>query len=82
MHGDIKGLRFGDLPAYAGVHDPVLIDCSDLMRIDFVSAGMLLNVLSTVRDGGKQIVFRHPNHSGGRVVQDCWPEGYGDRRFW
>ena len=62
LHGDIKGLRFGDLPAYAGVHDPVLIDCSDLMRIDFVSAGMLLNVLSTVRDGGKQIVFRHPNH--------------------
>jgi anti-anti-sigma regulatory factor len=44
------------------VHDPVLIDCSSLTRIDFVSAGALLNVLSTVRQQGRQIVFRHPNH--------------------
>ena len=62
LYGDIKGLRFGDLPAYAGLHDPVIIDCSDLIRIDFVSAGVLLNVLTSVRGSGKQIVFRHPNH--------------------
>ena len=62
MYGDIKGLRFGDLPAYAELHDPVIIDCSDLTRIDFVSAGVLLNVLTTIRSSGKQIVFRHPNH--------------------
>jgi anti-anti-sigma regulatory factor len=62
MRGEIKGARFGDLPAFAQVHDPVLIDCSSLTRIDFVSAGALLNVLSTVRQQGRQIVFRHPNH--------------------
>ncbi len=62
LYGDIKGLRFGDLPAYAELHDPVIVDCSDLIRIDFVSAGVLLNVLTSVRGGGKQIIFRHPNH--------------------
>jgi anti-anti-sigma regulatory factor len=62
LHGDIKASRFGDLSAYAGVHDPVIIDCVALKRIDFISAGALLNVLTTVRRNGKQIVFRHPNH--------------------
>jgi anti-anti-sigma regulatory factor len=62
LRGDVKASRFGDLPAYAGVHDPLLIDCSGLTRIDFISAGALLNVLSSLRRGGKQIVFRHPNH--------------------
>ena len=62
ISGDIKGLRFGDLAAYAELHDPVIIDCAELTRIDFVSAGVLLNVLTSVRGSGKQIVFRHPNH--------------------
>ncbi len=61
LRGDIKSARFGDLPAHAGVCDPVLIDCSELKRMDFISAGALLNVLSTIRRSGKQIVFRHPN---------------------
>jgi len=60
--GEIKASRFGDLPAFAEVHDPVLIDCSSVTRMDFISAGALLNVLSAVRRSGKQIVFRHPNH--------------------
>jgi ABC-type transporter Mla MlaB component len=62
MHGDIKASRFGDLPAHAEVHDPVLIECAQLTRMDFISAGALLNVLTTIRRSGKQIVFRHPNH--------------------
>ncbi len=61
LHDDIKASRFADLAGYAGVHDPVLIDCAALTRIDFISAGALLNVLTTVRHSGKQIVFRHPN---------------------
>ena len=62
MHGDIKSSRFPDLAAHAGLHDPVLIECSTLRRMDFISAGALLNILTTVRGTGKQIVFRHPNH--------------------
>jgi anti-anti-sigma regulatory factor len=62
LHGDIKASRFADLPAFAEVHDPVLIDCAGVTRMDFISAGALLNVLSAVRRAGKQVVFRHPNH--------------------
>ncbi len=62
LRGDIKASRFVDLPAYAEVHDPVLLDCSALTRIDFISAGALLNVLTTIRRTGKQVVFHHPNH--------------------
>lgn len=60
--GEIKASRFADLSAHADAHDPVLIDCALLTRIDFISAGALLNVLTTIRRGGKQIVFHHPNH--------------------
>ena len=62
LRGEIKASRFADLPAYAGVHDPVFIDCAELRRMDFISAGALLNVLTTIRRTGKQVVFHHPNH--------------------
>ncbi len=62
LRGEIKAARFADLPAYAGVHDPVLIDCTALRRMDFISAGALLNVLTAIRRAGKQIIFHHPNH--------------------
>ena len=62
LQGEIKALRFGDLPAFAELHDPVVVDCALLTRIDFISAGALLNVLTTIRRSGKQIVFHHPNH--------------------
>ena len=61
IRGDVKASRFADLPAHADLHDPVLVDCSTLTRMDFISAGALLNVLTTIRRTGKQIVFRHPN---------------------
>lgn len=62
IRGEIKSSRFGDLPAYAAEHDPLLIDCAKLIRMDFISAGALINSLSTIRGAGKQIVFHHPNH--------------------
>ena len=62
LKGEVKSSRFGDLATYANVHDPVLIDCAELTRMDFISAGALLNALVTIRSSGKQIVFRHPNH--------------------
>lgn len=62
LAGEIKSSRFGDLATYANVHDPVLIDCAELKRMDFISAGALLNALTAIRSSGKQIVFRHPNH--------------------
>ena len=62
LRDEIKSSRFADLPAFAEKNEPVLIDCEALNRIDFISAGALLNLLSTVRRQGKQIIFRHPNH--------------------
>lgn len=62
LSGEVKSARFGDLATYANVHDPVLIDCAELARMDFISAGALLNALTAIRSSGKQIVFRHPNH--------------------
>ena len=62
LRGDVKAARFLDLPTYAEVHDPVVIDCAAVSRMDFISAGALLNVLTVIRRAGKQIVFQHPNH--------------------
>jgi len=61
LRGEVKALRFSDLAAHAEVRDTVLIDCSDLVRMDFISAGALLNVLTSVRRSGKPIIFHHPN---------------------
>jgi ABC-type transporter Mla MlaB component len=62
LSGDIKSSHFTDLPDFAKEQDSLLIDCKKLIRIDFVSAGALLNKLTTVRNTGKQIVFRYPNY--------------------
>ncbi len=62
LRGSIKGERFVDLPAFAQGRDALLIECSGLARMDFVSAGALLNVLTTIRQAGKPIIFQHPNH--------------------
>lgn len=62
LHGEIKASRFADLPSFAELHDSVVVDCARLTRIDFISAGALLNVLTMIRRTGKQIVFQHPNH--------------------
>lgn len=62
IKGDIKISRFSDLLAYAAANDPLLIDCSAVTRMDFVSAGALLNILTAVKRTGRQIVFRHPHY--------------------
>jgi len=62
IKGEVKSSRFSDLLAYSAANDPVLIDCSRVTRMDFLSAGALLNVLTTIKGTGRQIVFRHPNH--------------------
>lgn len=60
--GEVRSSRFTDLAAYAEVHNPVVIGCGTLRRMDFISAGALLNVLSSVKRTGRQVVFHHPNH--------------------
>lgn len=59
--GDLKAARFPDLPKYAETHDPVVLDFSGVTRIDFVSAGTLVNLLTPAKRLGKKIIIRHPN---------------------
>jgi anti-anti-sigma regulatory factor len=61
LRGEIKALRFSDLAAHAESRDSLVIECSELKRMDFISAGALLNALTTVRRSGKPIIFHYPN---------------------
>lgn len=60
--GDLKAERFAGLPAFAEKHDPLILDFSVVTRIDFVSAGTLVNLLTPVKRQGKRIIINHPNH--------------------
>ncbi|MDR2451316.1 MAG: STAS domain-containing protein [Candidatus Accumulibacter sp.] len=62
LSGDIKSLRFGDLAEFAQGREQLVIDCAKLVRIDFVSAGVLVNVLTPIYSTNTSIVFRHPNY--------------------
>jgi anti-anti-sigma regulatory factor len=62
LTGEIRSSRFPDLATYAEMHNPLVIGCDTLRRIDFISAGAMLNILSSVKRTGRQIVFHHPNH--------------------
>ncbi|MCP5268010.1 MAG: STAS domain-containing protein [Zoogloeaceae bacterium] len=62
LKGDLKAERFAGLQAYFEDHNPVIIDFSAVTRIDFVSAGTLVNLLSPSRRAGKQVIIHHPNH--------------------
>ncbi|MDR1709798.1 MAG: STAS domain-containing protein [Candidatus Accumulibacter sp.] len=61
LSGEIRSSRFEDLSDFASQRPMLVIDCARLTRIDFVSAGALLNTLTTARNKGRQVVFRHPN---------------------
>ncbi len=47
---------------YAAQYHPVVIDCSRLSRIDFTSAGHLMNGLSPLAAAGNTIEFQDVNH--------------------
>ena len=62
LQGEVKASRFADIASFAESRDAVQIDCSGLKRLDFISAGALLNALTSIRRSGKKIVFLHPNY--------------------
>lgn len=47
---------------HAALHQPAILDCSRLARIEFGAAGQLLNSLAPVCNGGRQIEFHDVNH--------------------
>ncbi|HEY0847710.1 MAG TPA: STAS domain-containing protein [Noviherbaspirillum sp.] len=50
------------IAAYSDEHNPAIIDCSRLVRVDFNAAGRLLTGLAPFCGIGKTIEFHHVNH--------------------
>src|SRR5690606_42083383 len=62
--GEIAGggsTAFGRLVEFSERYGELSVDCAALRRMDFVSAGTLFNVLSTLRAKGKQVTLRDVN---------------------
>jgi anti-anti-sigma regulatory factor len=64
VEGDIAGgsdLFLAELEAFAAAANPVVIDLQRTRRVDFVSAGQLLNLLARLTQAGKSIEIRGAN---------------------
>lgn len=61
LAGEIRGGRMDGLEAYLGDRLHVVIDMSDVKRIDFASGGVLLNLLVPPKQRGAEVTLRHPN---------------------
>jgi anti-anti-sigma regulatory factor len=62
LSGDLKNERFDDLAGYLALHDQVVLDFSAVRRLDFFSAGQLVNRLTPVKNAGREVIIRSPNH--------------------
>jgi anti-anti-sigma regulatory factor len=62
LSGDIRNSRFEELAGVVDLHDPLVLDFSAVRRIDFYSAGQLVNFLTPAKGRGKEIIIRSPNH--------------------
>jgi anti-anti-sigma regulatory factor len=62
LSGEIKNSRFEDLAGVLNLDDNVILDFSAVRRIDFVSAGQLVNRLAPVKESGREVIIRSPNH--------------------
>ncbi|WP_412478225.1 STAS domain-containing protein [Azonexus sp. IMCC34839] len=60
--GDLKNQRFDDLAAVLEMHEHPILDFSKVNRVDFFSAGQLVNRIAPVKAQGKDVIIRSPNH--------------------
>ena len=64
LAGEVTGRIQKEISALrAWAHDrrDVIVDCRDLVRLDFVAAGELLNEVVTLRSAGKSVLFVEPD---------------------
>lgn len=59
--GDLKNTRFDDLDEVLKLLDHPVLDFSAVRRMDFFSAGQLVNRLAPYKRAGRDIVIRSPN---------------------
>lgn len=60
--GELKSARFEELVEVFEKYDQPVLDFSAVRRMDFYSAGQLVNRLSPYKIAGREIVIRSPNH--------------------
>jgi ABC-type transporter Mla MlaB component len=60
LQGPIDEIILG-IAAFSDIHDPAIIDCSRLARVDFNAAGKLMTGLAPFCGAGKTIEFHHVN---------------------
>lgn len=61
LSGEIRGGGFGTLETYLTEQAHPVVDFSEVTRMDFPSAGTLLNLLAPHRQRGVEVILRHPN---------------------
>lgn len=61
LSGNLVNHRFEDIQPYLVAHDPAILDFSAVTRVDFFSAGQLVNRLAPLAAQGRQITIQHPN---------------------
>lgn len=59
--GGASNAALRSLAAFAGERSALRVDCTRLRRLDFVCAGMLFNILSTLRAQGKLVSLNNVN---------------------
>lgn len=62
LAGDLKNCRFEDLVNVLENTELPIIDFSGVRRMDFFSAGQLVNRIAPYKAQGREIVVRSPNH--------------------
>lgn len=60
--GELKACRFDDLPQILDAQALPVLDFSMVTRLDFISAGQLVNRLAPIKAAGRDVVIRSPNH--------------------
>jgi anti-anti-sigma regulatory factor len=69
------GTLLQNITAHAHAHNPVVLDCSNLQRMDFNAAGQLFGGLTPLLSGGKSVELLHPNHF---IIALCEVMGFKD----
>jgi anti-anti-sigma regulatory factor len=62
LSGELKSCRFEELVAVIEAHEVPVLDFSNVRRMDFFSAGQLVNRLAPYKAAGRDIIIRSPNH--------------------
>jgi anti-anti-sigma regulatory factor len=62
LNGDLKNQRFEAMLPLLEESDQPVLDFSRVRRVDFFSAGQLVNRLAPFKTAGKEIIIRSPNH--------------------